>query len=165
MTVAKNTLEKELSKLCENNNQNFGRILSHLKRSFDEWALAHLSKEGYPEVKMGYMPFLMNIEIDGITNNALAQKLRVSKQAMSKTLKELETLNLIAANPNPNDARSSIIVLTSTGMTMVIHTRKQLDNLTKEYIKVIGKKKYYNMIDSLNTIIDIHKEMDLKDHL
>ncbi len=159
-TTTQKPLQKELAKLCENNKHNFGRILSHLKRSFDEWALAHLSKEGYPEVKMGYMPFLMNIDIEGTTNNALAQKLRVSKQAMSKTLKELETLNLIAANPNPNDARSSIIVLTNYGMQMVIHTRKQLDSLTKEYIKVIGKKKYNNMIESLITIIDIHKEIE-----
>lgn len=159
MAANKQTLEKELLKLCENNKHNFGRILSHLKRSFDEWALAHLSKEGYPEVKMAYMPFLMNIEIEGTTNNELAQKLRVSKQAMSKTLKELEKLNLIEANPNPTDARSSIILLTQYGMKMVIHTRKKLDNLTKDYIAVIGKKKFYDMIDSLNTIIDIHKEI------
>ena len=159
MSVNKKTLEKELLKLCENNKHNFGRILSHLKRSFDEWALAHLSKEGYPEVKMAYMPFLMNIEIEGTTNNELAQKLRVSKQAMSKTLKELEKLNLIEAKPNPTDARSSIILLTQYGMKMVIHTRKKLDNLTKDYIAVIGKKKFYDMIDSLNTIIDIHKQI------
>lgn len=159
MAVTKKRLEKELSKLCENNKHNFGRILSHLKRSFDEWALAHLSKEGYPEVKTAYMPFLMNIEIEGITNNELAQKLRVSKQAMSKTLKELEKLNLIEAKPNPTDARSSIILLTTYGMKMVIHTRKKLDNLTKDYIAVIGKKKFYDMIDSLNIIIDIHKEI------
>ena len=159
MSANKKTLEKELLKLCENNKQNFGRILSHLKRSFDEWALAHLSKEGYPEVKMAYMPFLMNIEIEGTTNNELSQKLRVSKQAMSKTLKELEKLNLIEAKPNPTDARSSIILLTQYGMKMVIHTRKKLDNLTKDYIAVIGKKKFYDMIDSLNTIIDIHKQI------
>jgi DNA-binding MarR family transcriptional regulator len=160
MNTNKKLLEKELAKLCKNNKQNFGRILSHLKRSFDEWALAHLSKEGYPEVKMAYMPFLMNIEIDGITNNVLAQKLRISKQAMSKTLKELENLNLIEAIPNPTDARSSIILLTTYGMKMVIHTRKKLDNLTKDYIAVIGKKKFFDMIESLNTIIEIHKEID-----
>lgn len=160
MTASKKILEKELTKLCENNKHNFGRILSHLKRSFDEWALSHLSKEGYPEVKMAYMPFLMNIEIDGITNNTLAQKLRVSKQAMSKTLKELEKLNLIEAKPHPTDARSSIILLTQYGMKMVIHTRKKLDKLTKDYIDILGKKKFFDMIDSLNTIIEIHKEIE-----
>lgn len=160
MNTNKKLLEKELSKLCENNKQNFGRILSHLKRSFDEWALSHLSKEGYPEVKIAYMPFLMNIEIDGTTNNVLAQKLRISKQAMSKTLKELENLNLIKAIPNPTDARSSIILLTTYGMKMVIHTRKKLDNLTKDYIAIIGKKKFFDMIDSLNAIIEIHQEID-----
>ena len=153
-------LERELTKLCTNNKQNFARILSHLKRSFDEWALSHLSKEGYPEVKMAYMPFLMNVENDGITNSMLAQKLRVSKQAMSKTIKELENLNLIESTPNPTDARSSLILLTPYGMKMVIHTRKKLDSLTKDYIEVIGKKKFFDMIDTLNTIIDMHKEME-----
>lgn len=160
MKTSKNVLEKKLAKLCENNKHNFGRILSHLKRSFDEWALTHLSKEGYPEVKIGYMPFLMNIEIEGITNNALAQKLSISKQAMSKTLKELEKLNLIEAIPNPTDARSSLVLLTPYGMKMVIHTRKKLDSLTKDYIAIIGKKKFFDMIDSLNIIIDIHKKIN-----
>ena len=157
MNPSKQSLEKELTRLCENNKQNFGRILSSLKRSFDDWALAHLSKEGYPEVKIAYMPFLMNIQLEGTTNNALAQKLRISKQAMSKTLKELENLNLIEAKLNPLDARSSLITLTQYGMKMVIHTRKKLNSLTEEYIAVVGKKKYFDMIDSLNKIIDLHE--------
>ena len=115
-----------------------------------------MSRAGYPDMKVGYMAFLMNIGSEGITNNDLAKKIRVTKQAMSKTSKELQALNLIELSPNPDDARSSLISLTDHGLKMVIHARIKLNELTEKYIEVIGKKKYREMLETLNKVIHIH---------
>src|SRR3954471_4214145 len=116
MSANRKALERELEKLSVNKEHNFAKILSHLKKHFDEWCLGNLSRAGYPEMKVGYMAFLMNIGSEGITNNELAKKIRVTKQAMSKTSKELQQLNLIELTPNPDDARSSLINLTLHGL-------------------------------------------------
>lgn len=156
MTASRKALEKELDKLSINKECNFARVLSHLKKHFDEWCLGNLSREGYPDMKVGYMAFLMNIGSEGITNNELAKKIRVTKQAMSKTSKELQRLNLIALKPNPDDARSSLITLTDYGLKMVINARHKLNDLTKKYVEVIGQKKYMETLDTMNKIIQIH---------
>jgi len=156
MTPNRKALEKELEKLAINKDYNFARVLSHLKKHFDEWCLNNLSKAGYPEMKVGYMAFLMNIGSEGITNNELAKKIRVTKQAMSKTAKELQQLNLIELIPNPGDARSSLITLTTYGLKMVINARQKVNKLTEQYIEAIGSKKYMETMDTLNKMIRVH---------
>ena len=160
MTASRKALEKELDKLSINKECNFARLLSHLKKHFDEWCLGNLSREGYPDMKVGYMAFLMNIGSEGITNNELAKKIRVTKQAMSKTSKELHRLNLIVLTPNPDDARSSLITLSDYGLKMVINARHKLNGLTKKYVEVIGQKKYMETLDTMNKIIQIHFAME-----
>ncbi len=160
MTTNRKALEKEMEKLAIHPEQNFAKILSFLKRHFDEWCLGNLSKAGYPNMKVGYMAFLMNIGPGGITNTELAKKIRVTKQAMSKTSKELQNLDLIELTPNPEDARSSLITLTTHGMKMVIHARHRLTGLTDQYIKAIGQKKYMETLETLNKIIQIHAAME-----
>lgn len=156
MTSNKKILEKEIDKLSGNKEYNFARVLSHLKKHFDEWCMGNLSREGYPDMKVGYMAFLMNIGSEGITNNDLAKKIRVTKQAMSKTSKELQRLDLIELTPNPQDARSSLITLTTYGMKMVIHARQKVNKLTEKYIEAMGSKKYFETLDNLNKIIGVH---------
>jgi len=156
MNANRKALEKELDKLSINKEYNFARVLSHTKKHFDEWCMSNLSKEGYPDMKAGYMAFLMNIGSEGITNNDLAKKIRVTKQAMSKTSKELQRLDLIELTPNPNDARSSLIALTMRGMKMVIHARQKVNKLTEKYVEVLGQKKYIDTLDCLNKMIQVH---------
>lgn len=160
MSANRKALEKELEKISLPPEQNFAKILSYLKRHFDEWCLGNLSKVGYPDMKVGYMAFLMNIGTEGITNNELAKKIKVTKQAMSKTSKELQNLDLIALTPHPGDARSSLITLTTHGIKMVIHAKQKLNGLTEEYIKVIGQKKYMETLETLNKIVQIHVSME-----
>ncbi len=160
MTANRKALEKELNRLSVDKEYNFARILSHLKKHFDEWCMGNLSREGYPDMKVGYMAFLMNIGSEGITNNELAKKIRVTKQAMSKTSKELQSLNLIELTPNPNDARSSLITLTTHGLKMVIHARLKVNKLSEQYIAAIGKKNYRETMDNLNKIIQVHFSME-----
>jgi DNA-binding MarR family transcriptional regulator len=163
MTANRKALENELDRLLTNKEYNFAKILSHLKKHFDEWCLGNLSREGYPDMKVGYMAFLMNIGSGGITNNELAKKIRVTKQAMSKTSKELQRLNLIELTPNPNDARSSLITLTTHGLKMVIHARLKVNKLSEQYIAAIGKKNYIETMDNLSKIIQVH--ISIEDNL
>lgn len=153
-------MEKELDRLSINKEYNFARVLSHLKKHFDEWCMDNLSREGYPDMKVGYMAFLMNIGSEGITNNELAKKIRVTKQAMSKTSKELHRLNLIVLTPNPDDARSSLITLSDYGLKMVVNARHKVNALTEQYMEVVGQKKYMETLDAMNKMVQIHIEME-----
>ena len=76
----------------ESEPKNIGRLVNMWKRFFDDWAYEELNQLGYDYFKMAYMPFIMNISETGSTNNEIAIKAKVTKQAMSKVVVQLEPL-------------------------------------------------------------------------
>src|SRR5690348_4370446 len=108
-------LDKQLLDTYQQKQKSWGRLLSILKRQFEAWAITELENHGYDDFKMGYMPLLMNIHPEGITNNELAKTAKVTKQAMSKVVKELVEAGYITTEIHGRDKRSSIISLTTKG--------------------------------------------------
>jgi DNA-binding MarR family transcriptional regulator len=153
---------KELDKLLlESQNKkekSWGKILAQLKRQFDAWAITELASYGYEGFKMGYMPLLMNIHPQGITNNELAKKARVSKQAMSKVVKELVQFGYIKTEILGSDKRSSIIYLTVKGKKLVLSARERVFEREKEYEQLLGKNKFHELKGLLLKIIHYHDE-------
>lgn len=153
-----NALDKQLMESLANKEKGWGKILSHLKRQFDGWATAGLIAHGYNDFKMGYMPLLANIQPEGITNNELAKKARVTKQAMSKVVKELVSLGYVETETHGEDKRSSVVFLTPKGKKLVIAARQKVSSLEQEYEKLLGKKKFTELKEMLIAIIRYEDE-------
>jgi DNA-binding MarR family transcriptional regulator len=151
-------LDKQLLESHLRKEQSWGKILAHLKRQFDAWAIAELIKKGYDDFKMAYMPLLMNIHPEGITNNELAKKARVTKQAMSKVVKELDEYGYIKTEVDGSDKRSSIIFLTAKGKRLVLSARNRLYDMEKEYEELLGKNNFHQLKQQLLEIIHYHDE-------
>ncbi len=118
------------------------RIMEVLRRMGHE----NDGTKGHP-VKMAYMPFIMIIGPDGATNNEIAQHANVSKQAMSKVMKELQELGFIIVKPHEGDKRSSQIYLSDKGKEFVLQARICMNELMEEYRQAIGQERYETMID------------------
>ena len=145
--------------------RSWGKIVSYLKRQFDNWTNAQLAARGYKNFKIAYMPVLMNITVEGINNNELAKRARVSKQAMSKVLKELTAFGFVKTKTDPADKRSSIVLLTDKGKKMVIDARLCVNALTDEYRKKFGKERFEQNIDFLLEVIQYNDERAKDDEL
>ncbi|WP_121353866.1 MarR family winged helix-turn-helix transcriptional regulator [Flavisolibacter nicotianae] len=150
--------DKRLLEFHHQKNQSVGKLISHIKRHFDAWAMSEFCEHGYADFKMGYMPLIMNIHPEGITNNELAKKARVTKQAMSKVVKELAEAHYIATEPDGKDKRSSIIYLTPKGKKLVLSAKERVLSLEKEYEQVLGKKGLAQFKEMLNKLIEYHDE-------
>jgi DNA-binding MarR family transcriptional regulator len=145
----------------ESEPKNIGKLINMWKRFFDDWAHEELNKHGYDYFKMGYMPFIMNISDSGSTNNEIAIKAKVTKQAMSKVVKELLAFDLIKIQKHETDARAALIFLTQKGKDLIADTKKCVAELSSEYIDIIGEKNYKVMVDSMYKIVKHH---ELKTH-
>jgi len=150
--------DKRLLEFHQQKNHSVGKLISHIKRHFDAWAMSEFCEHGYADFKMGYMPLIMNIHPEGITNNELAKKARVSKQAMSKVVKELSEAQYIATEPDGKDKRSSLIYLTPKGKKLVLSAKERVLSLEKEYEQVLGKKGLVQFKEMLNKLIEYHDE-------
>ncbi len=151
-------IDKELEQLRLTRHCNWAKLVSKLKKQLDLHIEALLKERGYKNFKLGYMPFLMNIDPEGITNNDLAKRFSVTKQASSKILNELIERHYITAEPHGEDGRSSIVFLTDRGKKFVIEAKRCMDELADEYSELLGKKNFENLRDMMTKIIEYNAE-------
>jgi DNA-binding MarR family transcriptional regulator len=147
------TLDEELLATEGIKARSWGKILNHLKREFDAWAMREFRKKGHEDVKIAHVPVLMNIDVDGTTNNELAKRTKVSKQAMSKVIRELQVMGYIKATEYKDDKRSVTLTLTEKGKKLVLNSRKRMMDFHQELNELLGEKKFIAMTDQLLQII------------
>lgn len=148
------SLDKKLKDTEYIKTHSWGKIVTYLKRQFDQWATEKLSAQGYNDFKMAYMPVLMNIKLEGTNNNDLAKTARVSKQAMSKVAKELQDLGYIKTKVDSKDKRSTIFMLTERGKKFVVEARLCVKDLMDEYRENIGKTEFDQAVQTLLAIME-----------
>jgi DNA-binding MarR family transcriptional regulator len=100
----------------------------------------------------------MYIGTDGSMSNDMATQANVSRQAMSKIVKDLEEQGYITANPDENDRRTLSLFLTRKGKTLATEILKALDQLTQEYKEVIGAKRFESAMQVFLDILEYHEK-------
>jgi DNA-binding MarR family transcriptional regulator len=137
---------------------NYPRLLSIAKRHFEIWASNNLCNH-IANFKTSYMPFIANINPNGSTNNEIAKRAVIAKQGMSRTIKELEQLNMIVLEKDKKDKRSSKIKLSAQGKIFMDSSVSKIVALTNEYKKIIGDENYDITLASLAKIIAYHETL------
>ena len=140
--------------------RSWGKVLSYLRRQFEAWTTKELLNHGYSDFTMAHMPLIMNIKPEGTNNNELARIAKISKQAMSKVVKDLLEKGYIRTKTDPSDKRSTIISLTDKGKYFIIKARYCVQKLTTDYQYLLGKKEYDHLIDNLLKIIEYNEKHD-----
>jgi DNA-binding MarR family transcriptional regulator len=154
-------IDKELEQLKALRPRSYAKLTSKLKKQLDIRMEHILHQKGYVNFKLSYFPFLMNIDLEGITNNDLSKRFGVTKQATSKMLNELTDLKYITTEPHGDDGRSSIVFLTERGKKFVIEAKHCMEKLTNEYRVLLGKREYETMIDMMMKISDYNERQPL----
>ncbi|WP_316833471.1 MarR family transcriptional regulator [Pedobacter nutrimenti] len=147
------------NRLNENDRVLF-RIIYLLRRLTDRWASVNLSRVAAQDFNVTFLPYFMNIGDEGVSNHDLVKTIKVTKQGVSKTVKELENLGLVYTEKSDTDARSIMIYLTETGRTLFNVIKEHSDDLHNEYRKLVGTKNFELMVDTLVKIIDFHERIE-----
>jgi DNA-binding MarR family transcriptional regulator len=136
------------------------KLVYLLKRFMDEWNEKKLCRLHYPGFNYAQLPLFMSIGTSGISNNELAVKLNVSKQATSKTIKELEAINMVRSEKSQSDARAVMLFLTSEGEKYYQYVKQQISQLEEQYKKLVGPKNYEIAIDVMLQLINFHEQQN-----
>jgi DNA-binding MarR family transcriptional regulator len=134
------------------------KLVYLLKRFIDDWNEKKLCRMHYPGFNHSYLPLFMSIGTSGISNNELAEKLNVTKQATSKIVKELEAINMVKSEKSLTDARSAMLFLTPDGEKYYQYLKSQIYELEEQYKKLVGAKNYEIAIDVMLKLIDFHEK-------
>jgi len=139
------------------------KLIYLLKRFMDEWNEKNLCRVHYPGFNHSHLPLFMSIGTTGISNNELAEKLNVTKQATSKIIKELEAIDMVKSEKSQTDARAVMLFLTSEGEKYYQYLKTQLYQLEEQYKKLVGAKNYEIAIDVMVKLVNFHEQQNCKE--
>lgn len=113
--------------------------------------LENLLESGrYEKLSLAYAGYIAVLAEGPCTPGALAAKLGTSKQACSKTLRELEKLGLVRRETNPEDSRSSLISLTEKGLQLLRDGTAVANGIHRELTEAVGEER----LGELDRVVD-----------
>jgi DNA-binding MarR family transcriptional regulator len=95
---------------------------------------------------------MRDIGADGSRPSELAAHAGVTRQAITKLVDELERLDLVRRDPDPNDGRGVIIRYTDRGRAGVAIARKRQLALERAYAAQVGADRWAEVRSTLETL-------------
>ena len=135
-----------------------GRLLSKSYRFMSGLAAEYMGQMGYTDLRVGHIVLMVHIDIDGISINELAAKAGVSKQAMSKAVKELQEMGYVNVEKHPKDARSIKVKITAKGVDFLYALKNCVIFIESEFSNIIGDQKFTQLKDILGEIADFYDQ-------
>jgi DNA-binding MarR family transcriptional regulator len=124
-------------------NPHIGRLLRDAYRRFDEELAAGMSA---PRERHGVRPVhdavLAYLDRDGTRASVLAERARLSRQAITQLVDELEQLGVVTRRPDPTDGRAKIIQYTPEALTHFDASRRVIAELERRWRSELGPRNY-----------------------
>jgi len=134
--VAKPDLDERRSKLT-------GRLITRLALAYDrKLKEGTTSKYNIPKSQQS---FLIHLELNGSRVSALADRLGVSKQAISRMSQELEEKGLVKRVEDQTDGGATMLFFTERGRKLVQITVDRLEAIETEMALALGDEDATNL--------------------
>ncbi|MEI8004600.1 MAG: MarR family winged helix-turn-helix transcriptional regulator [Bacteroidota bacterium] len=134
--------------------ESVGRLIYLLYRHLTAWGESRWPKVGLHAFGPSHIHLLATIGLEGVSNSGMARRAKVSKQAMSKLVKDMLALGLIVIQVNENDSRCNIISLTDKGGETLMQIWETNDLLKKQVEKRLGKAKSKRILTLMDELVD-----------
>ncbi len=144
----------EIQEFKNNKSRLLGRLLNKSYRYMSEIATDFLREHGYSDVRIGHIVALVHIEFEGDTVNTLANRAGITKQGMSKIVKELVDGNYVISEKHPTDARSVMVKLTDKGYKALTLWKACTEHVDRKFTEILGSDRLEQVKDILEVLAD-----------
>ncbi len=109
---------------------------------------------GLQQMGLSHIHLLFTIGLEGVSNSGMARRAKVSKQAMSKLVREMLALELITIKHNEQDSRCNVISLTDKGADTLVKIWEVNKLIRARFDKQIGKAKSKKLLALMAELVD-----------
>jgi DNA-binding MarR family transcriptional regulator len=92
-------------------------------------------------------------EYPELTNTELARRLKVSKQATSQLVANLESLGFVSRSAHPSDGRAQVLSLTEVGNAFLEEDHRRATEIEREWVDVLGPRRASVMREALESVV------------
>lgn len=110
---------------------------------------------GFTDLRQAHSNVFAFIPPEGIRLSDLAARARMTKQAMSELVLDLEQLGYLERRPDPDDGRSKVIELTKRGWAAINNALDTFDRLEAELAREHGAKRISDLRATLLRLLPL----------
>ena len=130
------------------------QLLFKAARLLDEEALERVArKPGRPRLRRSHTALFPHIDLEGTRITDLAERVGVSKQAISQLVDDLERAGVVERTDDPDDARARRVVFTAQGKAGLFEGLEVLWALEAELASKVGREKMQALATTLESIL------------
>ncbi|MBO9354955.1 MarR family transcriptional regulator [Bordetella petrii] len=130
---------RKLDQLRSTRSYGIGRLFLLARRDFSSRLAQKMSEKSQDTGGVipggSLLPFL---DLEGTRSSELARRSGISKQAVAKSLKELEEAGLVTRSQDDSDGRAQIICFTERGVEYLLSIHAAIKSIEQEYEKLLG---------------------------
>ncbi|MEP4197296.1 MAG: MarR family winged helix-turn-helix transcriptional regulator [Aliishimia sp.] len=114
------------------------------------WLLSKLHDDGFEGLKAGQLSFLGSLDCGVNFAAELARTLQISRQAIHKTVRELEDAGWLTTRPDDTLGNQRVIVFTQEGERMMSYARAHFQTMDALLIAQFGADRLADLQELLN---------------
>jgi DNA-binding MarR family transcriptional regulator len=120
-----------------------GRLLRDCFRRFqEELAEATAAVRERYGLRPVHDQVLAYLDVDGTRASVLATRSRLTRQAITQLVDELEELGVVARHPDPEDGRAKIVRYTPQAAAALRRSRKAIGEIEQRWADELGEEAY-----------------------
>lgn len=113
-------------------------LLEAASRSVLRSLITRLRACGYARITDPHLVLFGNLDCGATHAAQIAQRMQVSRQAISKTLRELQDLGFVRLEDDPDRRNQKLVVMTDMGLQLALDARDELRKIEAAIAKDIG---------------------------
>ena len=116
-------------------------LMRHSAQLMVDELVARLHAAGYTDITASHQAVFENIDRDGTRLTTLAQRSRMTHQAMGELVQTLERAGYLERRPDPADGRARLIRLTGRGQVLVrqaLHDIREIEAAWRAQFQAAG---------------------------
>lgn len=149
---------EEIKVFKANRERLLGRVLTSSYRFMSELAAPFLRERGYTNFRVGHIKALINIDLEGTNINTLAQRASITKQGMSKLVKELQAEGYVESVKDPADARALIVKYTDLGIQCMVDWKDCIAHIDQKFADIVGVEKLASVKETLALLANYYEQ-------
>jgi DNA-binding MarR family transcriptional regulator len=140
---------------------NTGQLLLKCARLLDEAALARVNRQaGMPVVlRPAHTKLFPHIDFTGTRVSTVAERLGVTKQAVSQLCGELVELGVVALEPDPDDGRAKRVRFTRKGLEAIHQGLGVLAGIERELAAAVGDARMAALQHTLHALVPVLEKL------